>query len=150
MLEQAKTVWEASGGRESMGLSQDGKQVYVKTMFDSLFAFQTEPREAVARWRVAGGFDYEIGPSPVTEQDGMVFVPTSQGYLFTYSAENGDPLWDVRLSDGLVNYAQPVGQSRLLVSAMDGYVYLIRYKNFRASVKRESQGEMSSAHRSGG
>ena len=123
-----KTIWEAAGGRESMGLSQDGKQVYVKTMFDSLFAFQTEPREAVARWRVAGGFDYEIGPSPVTEQDGMVFVPTSQGYLFTYSAENGDPLWDVRLSDGLVNYAQPVGQSRLLVSAMDGYVYLIRYK----------------------
>lgn len=123
-----KTIWKAEGGRESMGLSPDGEQVYVKTMFDSLFAFRTEPKQAVARWRVAGGFDYEIGPSPVTEQDGVVFVPTSEGFLFAYAAEDGSPLWDVRLSDGLVNYAQPVEPSRLLISTMDGYVYLIRHK----------------------
>ncbi|NLA16168.1 MAG: PQQ-binding-like beta-propeller repeat protein [Bacteroidales bacterium] len=122
------TLWEAEGGRESIGLSADKQQVYVKTMFDSLFAFSTSEREAVSRWRVAGSFDYEIGPSPITVQDGMVFVPTSQGSLFAYQEEDGIPVWNVRLSDGLVNYAQPVGNSRLLVSTMDGYVYLISYK----------------------
>lgn len=124
-----KTLWEAAGGRESIGLSANGQQVYVKTMFDSLYAFKTVPRTAISAWRVAGGFDYEIAPSPVTVQDGMVFVPTAQGFLFAYSEQDGSPVWNVRLSDGLINYAQPVGRSRLVVSSMDGYVYLISYKN---------------------
>ncbi|HQB23032.1 MAG TPA: PQQ-binding-like beta-propeller repeat protein, partial [Bacteroidales bacterium] len=124
-----KTLWEAAGGRESIGLSANGQQVYVKTMFDSLYAFKTAPRTAISAWRVAGGFDYEIAPSPVTVQDGMVFVPTAQGFLFAYSEQDGSPVWNVRLSDGLINYAQPVGRSRLVVSSMDGYVYLISYKN---------------------
>ena len=124
-----KTVWEAQGGRESIGLSEDGQQVYVKTMFDSLYAFQTGPQTAVSQWRVAGGFGYEIGPSPVTEQDGLVFVPSATGSLYAYHRQDGSKAWKVRLSDGLVNYAQPTGHSRLVVSTMDGRVMLIAYKN---------------------
>lgn len=123
-----KTVWEAGGGRESIGLSVDGQQVYVKTMFDSLYAFQTAPRKAVSQWRVAGGFGYEIGPSPVTEQDDLVFVPSATGSLYAYHRQDGSKAWQVLLSDGLVNYAQPTGHSRLVVSTMDGRVLLISYK----------------------
>ncbi|HPW77802.1 MAG: Outer membrane protein assembly factor BamB precursor [Bacteroidetes bacterium ADurb.Bin037] len=124
-----KTVWEAEGGRESIGLSDDKQQVYVKTMFDSLYAFHTVPGKALSKWRVAGGFGYEIGPSPVTSQDGLVFVPSAKGVLYAYDKDNGSARWHIRLSDGLINYAQPVGNSKLIVSTLDGQVYLIGYKN---------------------
>jgi len=123
-----RTVWEAEGGRESMGLSKDGQQVYVKTMFDSLYAFHTAPAKAVSQWKVAGGFGYEIGPSPVTSQDRQVFVPSANGVLYAYNKDNGENLWKIRLSDGLINYAQPAGRSRLVVSTLDGKIYLISYK----------------------
>lgn len=123
-----QTVWEAEGGRESMGLSQDGQQVYVKTMFDSLFAFHTAPTKAVSQWKTAGGFGYEIGPSPVTSSDGQVFVPSANGVLYAYHKDNGENLWKIHLSDGLINYAQPAGRSRLVVSTLDGKVILISYK----------------------
>ena len=123
-----KTVWEAEGGRESIGLSEDGQQVYVKTMFDSLYAFCTGPRSALSKWRVAGGFGYEIGPSPVTAQDGLVFVPSGRGILYAYDKNDGKNVWHVRLSDGLINYVQPIGHSRIVVSTMDGMVYLMSYK----------------------
>jgi outer membrane protein assembly factor BamB/predicted phosphohydrolase len=123
-----RTVWEAEGGRESMGLSQDGQQVYVKTMFDSLYAFHTGPAKAISLWKVAGGFGYEIGPSPVTSCDKQVFVPSANGVLYAYKKDNGESLWKIRLSDGLINYAQPAGHSRLVVSTLDGKVYLISYK----------------------
>lgn len=123
-----KTMWEALGGRESIGLSEDGQLVYVKTMSDSLYAFQTAPQKIVSQWRVSGGFGYEIGPSPVTEQDGLVFVPSATGSLYAYHRQDGSKAWQVLLSDGLVNYAQPTGHSRLVVSTMDGRVLLISYK----------------------
>lgn len=123
-----KTVWEAGGGRESIGLSEDGQQVYVKTMFDSLYAFLTAPQKAESIWRVAGGFGYEIGPSPITEQDDLVFVPLATGSLYAYNRHDGSEAWHIRLSDGLINHAQPVAPSRLVVSTMDGRVLLISYK----------------------
>ncbi|HOO42374.1 MAG TPA: PQQ-binding-like beta-propeller repeat protein [Bacteroidales bacterium] len=123
-----RTVWEAEGGRESMGLSRDGRQIYVKTMFDSLYAFHTAPNKAISQWKVAGGFGYEIGPSPVTSCDGQVFVPSAKGELYAYNKDTGENLWKIRLSDGLINYAQPAGLSRLVVSTLDGNVYLISYK----------------------
>jgi len=124
-----KTVWETEGGRESIGLSEDGQQVYVKTMFDSLYAFHTVPDKAISKWRVAGGFGYEIGPSPITSQDGLVFVPSAKGVLYAYDKDDGSARWHIRLSDGLINYAQPIGASKLLISTLDGQVYLIGYKN---------------------
>ncbi len=123
-----KTIWETEGGRESIGLSGDGQQVYVKTMFDSLFAYHTGPLTPQSKWRVAGGYGYEIGPSPVTAQDALLFVPTAQGYIFAYDRNNGANIWKLKCSDGLVNYVQPIGHSRLVSSTLDGKVYLISYK----------------------
>lgn len=97
-------------------------------MFDSLFAYHTGPLTPQSKWRVAGGYGYEIGPSPVTAQDALLFVPTAQGYIFAYDRNNGANIWKLKCSDGLVNYVQPIGHSRLVSSTLDGKVYLISYK----------------------
>ncbi len=120
-----KTIWEVDGGRESIGLSTDGEHVYIKTMFDSLFSYQTRPQKAVADWKVKGGFGYEIGPSPVSATEDLVLVPTCNGFVHAYNVKSGETQWIHRLSVALINSVVPVDATRFVVSAMDGKVALI-------------------------
>lgn len=86
-------LWRRSGGRESIGLSPDKKQYYIKTMKDLVMAFSTETEDAVVPlgfassagasvspsttaaasvspsglvWSSNCGFGYEIAPTPIT------------------------------------------------------------------------------------
>lgn len=152
-----KTVWEVTGGRESIGLSVNNEYVYIKTMNDSLFAYETRPQKPVSVWRVQGGFNYEIGPSPITSAwaqqtpqgtEALLFVPTSQGFLYTYRQTDGGLVWAQRLSVGLINYALPLAENRVLVTTLDGKIYLLQY--VLASTNNDTQGDTSSSLRSEG
>lgn len=121
-----KTLWEDSGGREAVGLSPDRSRFYVKTMFDSLYCFSTLVQRKKPLWRVKAGYDYEIGPSPVTTCDGNVYVPTAQGYIYAFKEKDGALLWKHRLSVALINYVLPLSDNRLLVSSLDGKVALLQ------------------------
>lgn len=43
-----KELWSARGGREAIGLSQDGSAVYIKTMQDTVIAFSTKDYNVAA------------------------------------------------------------------------------------------------------
>lgn len=121
-----KVIWEVSGGRESIGLSIDGNHVFIKTMFDSLFSYQTQPQKAVADWKVKGGFDYEIAPSPVAATKELVLVPTCNGFIHAYDVKGGETKWVHRLSVALINSVIPVDENNYIVSAFDGKVSLLK------------------------
>ena len=122
-------LWVHPGGRESIALSPDGSTIYVKTMFDSVQAYETAPDDARLRWETRPGFGYEIAPTPCAcSTDGcLVFVPTDKGNLFCLNAEDGSVIWKHKISVALINSIVPLPGNQLLVATMDGVVTLLQY-----------------------
>jgi len=121
-------LWRARGGRESVGLSPDASVVYVKTMQDTVFAYSTvtfKDGKPDRLWASHTGFGYEIAPSPITSAYGFVFVPTDKGNIFVLNEKDGSVYGIIPFSGALINYIQPAGKRRILVSSMDGKVALL-------------------------
>ncbi|NTU94541.1 MAG: PQQ-binding-like beta-propeller repeat protein [Bacteroidales bacterium] len=121
-------LWRAKGGRESVGLSPDASVVYVKTMQDTVFAYNTitfTDGRPDRLWASHTGFGYEIAPSPITSAYGFVFVPTDKGNIFVLNEKDGSVYGIIPFSGALINYVQPAGNRRILVSSMDGKVALL-------------------------
>jgi len=121
-----REVWSVKGGRESIGISSDGSAIYVKTMQDSVFAWSTLSDSPVRVWSSFAGFGYEIAPSPITVQNGLLFVPTDKGNIFALRESDGTVVWKYRFSKALINYILPIGLDRLLVTSMDGKVGVLQ------------------------
>ena len=135
-----KQLWRARGGRESVGLSPDKNHYYIKTMMDTVFAYSTADLAAVGAstpeilWSSNAGFGYEIAPTPITsiagegkDGAGLLFVPTDKGNIIALNCKDGSIAWKHRFSSALINYIQPLGGNRILVSAMDGFVGVLEY-----------------------
>ncbi|HNY24628.1 MAG TPA: PQQ-binding-like beta-propeller repeat protein, partial [Bacteroidales bacterium] len=121
-------LWRAKGGREGIGLSPDASAVYVKTMQDTVFAYKTltfTDGKPDRLWASHTGFGYEIAPSPITSAYGFVFVPTDKGNIFVLNEKDGSVYGIIPFSGALINYIQPAGNRRILVSSMDGKVALL-------------------------
>lgn len=126
-----KELWSARGGREAIGLSEDLSAVYIKTMQDTVIAFDTRSynrrdSSPIKIWESHAGYGYEIAPSPITSGYGMAFIPTDKGDIFSLDAQDGSFLWRYKMSIALINYVKPVGNNRLLVTSMDGKVSLLQ------------------------
>ncbi len=107
--------------RESIGISEDGRTVYAKTMDGNILAIDATVSERKIKW-ISSGEDmgYELTPTPVVEKDGVVYVPTDKGLIYAYRASDGAFLWKYRISNGLINMILPTDKGELYVSAMDG------------------------------
>lgn len=114
--------------RESIGISEDGKTVYAKTMDGKILAIDATVPEREIKW-ISSGEDmgYELAPSPVVEKNGIVYSPTDKGLIYAYRASDGVFLWKYRISNGLINMILPTDNNELYVSAMDGK--LMKLKN---------------------
>jgi len=141
-----RQLWRARGGRESVGLSPDKNTYYVKTMLDTVFAYSTkntipfqqaDGKEGLLPktvWAANAGFGYEIAPTPTTSiagegkyGKGLLFVATDKGNIIAMNCSDGSIAWRHRFSAALINYIQPLGGRRILVSAMDGFVGILEY-----------------------
>lgn len=122
------TMWVHRGGRESVGISENGDRVYVKTMKDTVFCFSTAPdMKAKILWASNANIGYDIAPTPITSRDGLVFLPTDKGSVLALDNNTGEVVWRYKLSFALVNYIQPIDERKLLITTMDGKVSLLSY-----------------------
>lgn len=120
-------LWSSKGGRESIGLSPDQQQVYVKVMKDSVYAYSTTALTAQRIWGENYSFGYEIAPTPITSDGTLIFIPTDKGEIIAAQASDGKEIWRYRLSFALVNYILPLPERQLLITTMDGKVSRMRY-----------------------
>ena len=120
-----ETIWRYNDPqnrvRESIGVSEDGRTVYAKTMDGKILAVDATVHERSVKW-VSTGEDmgYELAPTPVVEKNGVVYAPTDKGFVYAYRAVDGKFLWKYRVSYGLVNMILPDNANNLYVSTMDG------------------------------
>lgn len=114
--------------RESIGISTDGKLVYIKNMKEGNFlAFSTSEQQQSLVWECEAELDYEIAPSPITENEQLIFVPTTYGTVVAIDKTSHLIAWKYKLSNALINAIQPVGAHQVLVTVLDGRVASLEF-----------------------
>lgn len=114
--------------RESMGLSEDGTLVYVKTMDGQVLGVSTEADSMQIAWRSKLQLPYELTPSAISATDGLVFVPSHAGLLSSLGAIDGEVAWQYKISNAMLNPLLPLKGKRLVASTMDGIIVCLKYK----------------------
>ncbi|WP_347159756.1 PQQ-binding-like beta-propeller repeat protein [Pontibacter chitinilyticus] len=114
--------------RESMGLSADGKLVYVKTMDGQLYGVSTTADSMQLAWKSGLQLPYELAPSAIVESRGIVYVPSHSGMASAVDRQTGKVLWKHKISNSLMNPVMPLGKNQVVVSTMDGKISCLQFK----------------------
>ncbi len=128
-LTTGETIWRKTGHkvRESIGISEDGKTVFARTMQDSVLAVNSQSPTFSQKWMTHVGFDYDIAPNAILEKAGKIFFATDNGAVYCLDGSTGEVLWNHRVSDGLVNTLDVIDGNSVLCTGADGMVTLLSY-----------------------
>lgn len=126
-LQTGKTLWRTNEARirESIGISEDGKWIYGKTMQDTVVAFPSGRQQQTAAWKMHAGFGYEHVPSMLIEKEGKVFFGTKNGVVYAIDPLTQKIIWSHKLDNSMVNTVNVLSGRSLIVSTMDGKVALL-------------------------
>jgi outer membrane protein assembly factor BamB/predicted phosphohydrolase len=114
--------------RESIGISGNGKQVYIKNMTEgNVDAFYTCSDSLQLAWECKARLGYEIAPSPITENRRLIFIPTATGKILAIGKKSHLIEWEAKVSEVLVNHILPVRNHMILVTTFDGKIVCLKY-----------------------
>ena len=119
--------WPGIKVRESMGLSSDSSMVYVKTMEGNIYGVSTTSDTMQLIWHSELKLDYAISPSPILENNGIVYISTKSGYVWALKRHNGNISWGHKISNCLVNSVMPLDGNKIVVSTMDGKITCVEF-----------------------
>jgi outer membrane protein assembly factor BamB/predicted phosphodiesterase len=124
------TLWHNSESRvrESIGMSEDGKYVYGKTMQDTVVAYATSRTAQHPAWAMNAGFGYEHVPSMLIEKEGQLFFGTRNGVVYDIDPAHQKIIWAHKIDNSMVNTVRVLSTKQLVVSTMDGKVALLEVK----------------------
>jgi outer membrane protein assembly factor BamB/predicted phosphodiesterase len=125
------TLWRNNDAtvRESIGISNDGKWVYGKTMQDTVVAYATSREKQNAAWKMRVGFGYEHVPSMLIEKDGAVFFGTKSGVVYSINPVKQQINWAYKIDNSMVNTVRPADNGQLVASTMDGKIVLLEFED---------------------
>jgi len=117
-----KTLWRNNDAtvRESIGISQDGKFIYGKTMQDTIVAYAAGNEKQAAAWKMHCGFGYEHVPSMLIERDGLLFFGTKNGVVYCINPATKEIVWAHKIDNSMVNTVQVLNKNHVVASTMDG------------------------------
>jgi len=122
-----KTLWRNNEAtvRESIGISDDGRFVYGKTMQDTIVAFATSREAQHPAWIMNCGFGYEHVPSMLVEKDGQVFFGTKNGVVYCIDPLQQKMIWAHKIDNSMVNTIRVIDKQHIIASTMDGKIALL-------------------------
>ena len=110
-----------------MGLSEDSSLVWVKTMDGVLIGVSTTDPALNVAWQSDLRLGYELSPTRLLEDKGVLYVPTHSGTALAIDRYSGRLLWRYKASNCMVNGILPVGEGRVVISTMDGKMTCVRW-----------------------
>jgi outer membrane protein assembly factor BamB len=111
--------------RESIGISEDAKRVYIRTTEDLIAAVSTDPGAQDTVWETNAGFGEDFNSAMLIEKDGVVFYGTKNGLLLALDAATGAVKWKHRVGVALLNTVTPLSGREVVVTDLDGRVSLV-------------------------
>ena len=131
-VDTGKPIWRKKDNayrvRESIGLSQDSKLVYAKTMDGELIGVSTRADRMEISWKSALKLPYELAPSAIASTKGLVFVPSDKGLLSAVNSRTGALEWQYKISNALINPVRLMQGKRIVASTMDGTIVCLKYR----------------------
>lgn len=128
--QSGQEIWDSGKYtcRESIGISEDQKLVYIKNMNEgNVDAFYTSSATQELAWECKADLGYEIAPSPVVEGGNIIFVPTTDGIVCAIDKTTHQLIWKHKVSNALINSILPLDSSHLLLSIFDGKIICLEY-----------------------
>jgi outer membrane protein assembly factor BamB len=128
--ETGKTVWRTDRFkvRETIGLSEDGERVYVRTMNDSLYAFSAKADQPEILWRLHAGFGYDINAAQIREKNGVLFYATMNGLLFMIDGKSGRIMETFKEDVVIAHTTIPLAKDRVIFSNINGTIMDVTWK----------------------
>ena len=128
--ETGEQVWRTKQYkvRETVGLSEDGKTVYSKCMWDTVVAMDATTHEPVTRWAAHADFGYEHNPAMPLEKEGTLWVSTKNGLLLGMDAATGKVLWRHKIGNSILNTPLPLSGKECIFTSSEGTITYIRIK----------------------
>lgn len=122
-----KTLWRTNEStvRESIGISEDKKFIYGKTMNDTLAVFATGREPQKAAWKLNVGYGYEHTPSMLIERQGNFFFGTRNGIVYSIDIADKKTAWAYKIDNSMVNTVNVLNNKNIIASTMDGKVVLL-------------------------
>lgn len=126
--ETGEQVWRTKEYkvRETVGLSEDGKTIYSKCMWDTVVAMDATTYEPITRWAVHADFGYEHNPAMPLEKDGILWVSTKNGLLLGMDAQTGKVLWRHKIGNSILNTPLPISGKECIFTSSEGTVTFIK------------------------
>ncbi|HZI00902.1 MAG TPA: PQQ-binding-like beta-propeller repeat protein, partial [Flavisolibacter sp.] len=126
-MKSGKTLWRSNAAtvRESIGISEDGKRVYGKTMQDTIVAFHTNTTQPSIAWKMNAGFGYEHVPSMLIEKESKVFFGTKNGVVYAINPDTQQIIWAHKIDNSMVNTVRVLNGRQLIAATMDGKVVFL-------------------------
>lgn len=127
-INTGKTLWRTKEAtvRESIGISEDGKLIYGKTMQDTVVAFRTNKEKPELAWKMHVGYGYEHSPSMLIEKNGKVYFGTRNGVVYCINPSNQKIVWAYKIDNSMVNMVNVLDNKQIIASTMDGKIGLLR------------------------
>ena len=115
--------------RETVGLSEDGKTVYSKCMWDTVVAISTatppllnSTQSYSTLWTSHAGFGYEHNPAMPLEKGGVLWVSTKNGLLLGMDAKTGVVLWRHKIGNSILNTPLPLSATDCIFTSSEGTI----------------------------
>lgn len=127
-IKDGKMLWRDNSHkyRESLGVSEDGKRAYSKTMDGELVAVSTQGDKFKELWTVDMGIGYEHAPCIVLESDGVIYCGTRNGVIVAVDAESHDVLWKEKFGNSEVNgFDKDPYSDDIYLSLIEGTIFKI-------------------------
>ncbi len=121
--------------REALGVSEDARRVYAKTIVDTLVCFSTGPGGPTLLWATPCGYGYDIDPSMPREKDGSVYFGTKNGMVYSIDCSTGSVQWAHKVGVTIVNTPAPVDGRRVVFTDFDGRIGLLEKSG--VSIRKE-------------
>jgi outer membrane protein assembly factor BamB len=103
--------------------------VFARCMRDTVFSILTEPEDITYNWIVNAGFGYDIASSMITEKEGVIFIATKNGLIFSLDRFDGSLIWKYKFENTLIHSIAPLSRNQLFFTNMDGKIVSLKYYN---------------------
>lgn len=115
--------------RESLGLSEDGKRAYAKTMDGTIVAMDTESDDYHQLWDTDCGFGYEHAPCIVLEYNGYIYAGSRRGMLAVLDAATGKLVFRYEMGSSELNgFEVDPATGDIYCSLIEGTIWRISHK----------------------
>ena len=113
--------------RESLGMSEDKRTVYAKTMDGYLVAMDATSDNYRLLWREDLTMGYEHAPCIVLEHDGIIYCGSRRGLLAAIDANSYKLLFTKQLGNSEVNGFEVDERGDIYCSLIEGTIWRIRH-----------------------